>query len=30
MAIPMTFKPIEVTLLGSNWPPTKAFEVHPF
>lgn len=30
MIIPMTFKPIEVTLAGSNWPPTKRFEEHPF
>lgn len=30
MTIPMTFKPIEVTLAGSNWPPTKPFEEHPF
>lgn len=30
MVIPVTFKPIEVTLLGANWHPTKPFEVHLF
>lgn len=30
IVIPMTFRPTEVTLSRSNWPPTEAFEVRPF